>query len=205
MTALQLFQIKIGVEPDGKFGPMTLRAGMHYYGLTKNQAAHFFGQIAHETGGFRVFEENFNYSATRLLQVFRNYFNAKTAAEYARKAERIANRVYANRMGNKDENSGMGWKYRGRGAIQLTGYINYVSFAQYVGNMNLVIDPSPVAKEYAFESAVFYFKNNRLFAIADKGTDGGIVEQITRRVNGGYNGLNDRKYWTSKFVLWLRN
>src|SRR5690606_24759483 len=122
-------QKKVGTIPDGLFGRNTARAIMNYYKLSPTEAAHFLGQCYHETGGFKTFEENLNYSAQRLLQVFPKYFpNSIVANSYAFKPKLIANRVYANRMGNGDEASGEGWKYRGRGAIQLTGKQNYEWF-----------------------------------------------------------------------------
>lgn len=132
--SLKSLQEKIGVAADGAFGPGTIKAAAKHYGLSPERAAHFFGQTAHETGGFKAFSENLNYSAKGLLGIFKKYFaDAAVAAKYERKPEQIANRVYASRMGNGDEASGDGWKYRGRGALQLTGKSNYEAFAKWLG------------------------------------------------------------------------
>ena len=146
--SLASLQAKVGVKADGEFGKNTLKACMKHYGLTPESASHFFAQCAHESGNFIIFRENLNYSADGLLRIFPKYFDAIKARQYARQPERIANRVYANRMGNGDEASGDGWRYRGRGAIQLTGKNNYRDFADWVGK---TIDPEDVAEQYAFD------------------------------------------------------
>lgn len=189
MTPVQLLQAKCGVTPDGDFGPKSLKAAAKYFKLTNEQAAHFFGQCHHETGGFKVFEESLNYSAGGLLRTFPRYFNQATALEYERKPIKIANRVYANRMGNGDEASGDGWKYRGRGAIQLTGKNNYTLFGK---------DPDSVSTEFAFESALFFFNQNKLWVITDTVTDSSITA-LTKKVNGGTIGLDDRLLQTKRF------
>ena len=121
-------QKKIGVKPDGAFGPGTLKAAMAFYKMSPERAAHFFAQTGHETGEFKLFSENLKYSADGLKKVFSKYFPDDLAKAYAHQPEKIANRVYASRMGNGDEKSGDGWKYRGRGALQLTGKSNYNAF-----------------------------------------------------------------------------
>ena len=127
-------QKKIGVSADGAFGPGTFKRAAAFYKLSSNRAAHFFAQTAHESGGFKAFSENLNYSAKGLRGIFGKYFPTDLSAQmYARQPERIANRVYANRMGNGPESSGDGWKYRGRGALQLTGKFSYQAFADYIG------------------------------------------------------------------------
>ena len=113
--SLKSLQTKIGVAADGAFGPGTLKAAMAYYKMTPERAAHFFAQTAHETGGFKAFSENLNYSAQGLQSIFGKYFPGLLEESYARNPEKIANRVYADRMGNGAEASGDGWKYRGRG------------------------------------------------------------------------------------------
>jgi putative chitinase len=189
MTPVQLLQAKCGVEPDGAFGPKSLKAAAKFFKLTNEQTAHFFGQCHHESGGFRLFEENLNYSAGGLLKIFPKYFNQATATAYARQPMRIANKVYANRMGNGDEDSGDGWRYRGRGAIQLTGMKNYSLFGK---------DPDSVATEFAFESAFFFFDQNKLWTIANTVSDASILA-LTKRINGGTHGLDDRVLQTKKF------
>ncbi len=123
--SLKALQEKIGVLADGNFGPKTLKTASAYFKFTPERAAHFFGQVATETGNFAKFAENLNYSASGLQNTFGKYFPGDIEAQYARQPEKIANRVYANRMGNGSEASGDGWKYRGRGALQLTGKTNY--------------------------------------------------------------------------------
>lgn len=200
MAALQA---KCGLEPDGKWGPGTFKGAKAYFKLSTAQAAHFFGQCAHESGGFKVFSENLNYSADGLTKIFKKYFPSLAAAQpYARKPEKIANRVYANRMGNGPESSGDGWKFRGRGPIQLTGKSNYTQFAQDIGRPDVLTNPDIVATELAFESALWFFNKNNLFAIADKGVSDAVIGQITRRVNGGTHGLDDRIKKTKQFAAW---
>jgi len=200
MAALQA---KCGVAADGKWGPGTYKAARNYFKLTNNQAAHFFGQCAHESGGFKVFSENLNYSAQGLNGIFKKYFpTVASTAGYARKPEKIANKVYANRMGNGPESSGDGWKFRGRGPIQLTGKSNYTLFSQDIGRPDVLTNPDIVATELAFESALWFFRKNNLFAIADKGVTDAVITQITKRVNGGTHGLDDRLKKTKQFAAW---
>jgi putative chitinase len=198
--SLKTLQSKVGVKPDGVFGKDTLKACMKHYGLTPDSASHFFAQCAHETGNFILFRENLNYSADGLLRIFPKYFDLIKARQYARQPERIANRVYANRMGNGDEASGDGWRYRGRGAIQLTGKNNYRDFADWVGK---TIDPEDVADEYAFESAQYYFDRNKLWKYCDQVTNTNIA-LLTRAINGGTHGIEDRKAKTHKYYGWLK-
>ena len=200
MAALQT---KCGVTADGKWGPGTYKAARDFFKLTNNQAAHFFGQCAHESGNFKVFSENLNYSDKGLNGIFKKYFpTIASTAGYARKPEKIANKVYANRMGNGPESSGDGWKFRGRGPIQLTGKSNYTQFSQDIGRPDVLTNPDIVATELAFESALWFFRKNNLFAIADKGVSDAIITQITRRVNGGTHGLDDRLKKTKQFAAW---
>jgi putative chitinase len=202
--SLKSLQSKIGVTADGVFGPGTLKATMLHYKLSPIRAAHFFAQTGHETGNFKLFTENLNYSATALNSVFGKYFkNAGIdATQYERKPEKIANRVYASRMGNGDEASGDGWTYRGRGALQLTGKDNYKAFATYLKNPNL--KPDEVADEYAFESAFFFFDKNNLWNICDAGVNDDTILKLTKRINGGINGLDHRKELTYKYYNWVK-
>jgi len=200
MAALQT---KCGLPADGKWGPGTFKGAKDYYKLSTAQAAHFFGQCAHESGNFKVFSENLNYSADGLTKIFKKYFPSLAAAQgYARKPEKIANKVYANRMGNGPEASGDGWKFRGRGPIQLTGKDNYTAFAQSIKRPDILTNPDIVATELAFESALWFFNKNGLFAIADKGVTDAVIGQITRRVNGGTHGLDDRIKKTKQYANW---
>jgi len=203
MSLIEL-QKKIGVGADGAFGPGTFKAAAAHYKLNKNRAAHFFAQTSHESGGFKAFSENLNYGTAGLRGVFRKYFPTEyLAAVYARKPERIANRVYANRMGNGDEASGDGWKYRGRGALQLTGKANYQAFADYVNRPDVMMNPDLVAGELCFESALWFFDKNKLWSICDQGVNDAAILALTKRINGGTHGLDDRKAKTKKYASWL--
>jgi putative chitinase len=204
--SLKSLQEKIGVTADGAFGPGTIKAAAKHYGLSPERAAHFFGQTAHETGGFKAFSENLNYSAKGLLGIFKKYFSdSAVAAKYERKPEKIANRVYASRMGNGDEASGDGWKYRGRGALQLTGKSNYEAFAKWLGKPELLEAPDAVATEFAFDSAKFFFERNKLWDICDKGVTDETILALTKRVNGGTHGLEDRASRTKQYYSWLKS
>jgi putative chitinase len=202
--SLKNLQSKIGVTADGAFGPGTLKAAMAFYKMTPERAAHFFAQTAHETGGFKAFSENLNYSADGLQKIFGKYFPGLLEEQYARNPEKIANRVYADRMGNGSESSGDGWKYRGRGALQLTGKANYKAFSDYLKNPLIMEQPDLVAGELAFESAMFFFDKNKLWEICDKGVNKDTILALTKRINGGTHGLADREEKTIKYYGWLK-
>lgn len=154
--------------------------------------AHFLSQCGHESGGWKAVRENLNYSAKGLMGIFKKYFpNATLANAYQRQPEKIANRVYASRMGNGNENSGDGYKFRGRGYIQLTGKDNYSKFDATVPE-NIVADPELVATKYPLASAAFFFNSNKLWTICDQGATPLVVTAVTKRVNGGTIGLPDR-------------
>ena len=202
--ALKMLQKTCGVTPDGAFGPNTARAIAEHYGLNANRGAHLLGQAAHESGNFMISEENLNYRAETMCRVWPSRFKSEAEAEpYARNPEKLANKVYADRMGNGSEASGDGFKNRGRGFIQLTGAINIKQFAEHIGRDSLVDDPSPIADELAMDSAIFFFEKNGLFTMADKGVTDSIIKSITKRVNGGYHGLEDRMDKTKKIYRWL--
>lgn len=204
--SLKSLQKKIGVDADGLFGPGTLKAAQKYYKMTDARAAHFFAQTAHESGNFKAFSENLNYSAKALDSVFGKYFvrAGRDADEYARQPEKIANIVYASRMGNGDTASGDGWKYRGRGALQLTGHDNYKALAEYLGMPEIMDNPDMVAEDYSFESAMFFFEKNGLWAICDEGVNDETIKKLTKRINGGYHGLEDRTNKTYKYLNYLK-
>jgi len=202
--SLAALQKKIGVTADGAWGPGTLRAAAAYYKLSPARAAHFFGQTAHETGGFKAFSENLNYGAKGLRGIFGKYFKTDAEAlKYERKPQAIANRVYANRMGNGPEISGDGWKFRGRGALQLTGRDNYLAFSKYCNRPDVMTNPDLVATELAFESAMFFFERNKLWAICDQGVNDATILSISKKVNGGTHGLEDRKNKTKTYFAQL--
>jgi putative chitinase len=204
MSMIEL-QKKIGVTADGAFGPGTLKAAASYFKLNKNRAAHFFAQCAHESGNFKAFSENLNYGAKGLRGIFGKYFPTDALARaYERQPAKIANRVYANRMGNGDEASGEGFAYKGRGPLQLTGKNNYRAFGKYIGREQEILDnPDLVATELGFESALWFFDANKLWGICDQGVNDAAILQLTKRINGGTHGLDDRKLKTKKYAAWL--
>jgi len=159
---------------------------------TPLRLAHFLAQAGHESGGFKAVQENLNYGAKGLLGIFKKYFpTPERAALYERKPEKIANLVYGGRMGNGPEPTGEGWKFRGRGYIQLTGKDNYKAFDAVVAE-SIVDNPDLVATKYPLLSAAWFFHKNGLHKIADKGATDAVVTEVTKRVNGGTIGLPDR-------------
>ena len=202
--SLKYLQEKIGVTADNLFGPETMKAAIAFYKLTPIRAAHFFAQTAHETGEFKLFTENLNYSAKGLQKTFGKYFPGNLEDLYARNPEKIASRVYASRMGNGDEASKDGWKFRGRGALQLTGRSNYEAFAKYLNNPEIIENPDLVTTTYAFESAMYFFEKNKLWNICDKGVDNTTITSLTKRINGGTNGLNHRIALTTKYYNYVK-
>ena len=159
---------------------------------TSLRLAHFLAQCGHESGGFRLTQENLNYSAKGLMGIFKKYFPTQALADaYARKPEKIANKVYGNRMGNGPEASGEGFKFRGRGYIQLTGKQNYTAFDLAVED-DILANPDLVSSKHALASAAWFWKKNGLNLIADTGSSTEVVTKITKRVNGGTIGLADR-------------
>lgn len=204
--SLKNLQEKIGVTADGAFGPNTMKKAMEFYKLTPVRAAHFFAQTAHESGNFKAFSENLNYSADGLNKIFPKYFRnaGRDANAFARNPEKIANVVYASRMGNGDIASGDGWKFRGRGALQLTGKSNYEAFAKYLGNNEVMENPDLVATKYAFESAMFFFDKNKLWSICDQGINDAAILALTRRINGGTHGLADRNQKTKRYYEFVK-
>jgi putative chitinase len=204
--SLKSLQTKIGVTADGAFGPGTMKKAMEFYKFTPERAAHFFAQTAHESGGFKAFSENLNYSADGLNKIFPKYFKnaGRDANAYARNPEKIANVVYSSRMGNGDEASGDGWKFRGRGALQLTGKSNYQAFADYLKKPEIMTNPDLVANELSFESAIFFFDKNKLWDICDKGVNKDTILALTKRINGGTHGLADREEKTMKYYGYVK-
>ena len=159
---------------------------------TPLRLAHFLAQCGHESGGFKLTQENLNYSAKGLNGIFKKYFpTLESAVPYERKPEKIANKVYSGRMGNGVESSGEGWKFHGRGFIQLTGKENYTAFTKSIGE-DCVANPDLVASKYALASAAWFFNKNGLHKMADGGANDDTVTKITKRVNGGTIGLPDR-------------
>jgi putative chitinase len=169
---------------------------------TALRLAHFLAQCGHESGGFRLTQENLNYSAKGLNGIFKKYFpTLDSAVPYERKPEKIANKVYGGRMGNGLEASGEGWKFHGRGFIQLTGKDNYTAFTKSIGE-DCIANPDLVASKYALASAAWFFNKNGLHKMADGGATDAVVTSITKRVNGGTIGLPDRiKHFNEYYKL----
>jgi len=168
---------------------------------TPLRLSHFLAQCGHESGGFKALVENLNYGSKGLLGTFPKYFNAATAAQYERKPEMIASKVYGGRMGNGPEITKDGYKFRGRGYIQLTGKDNYTAFDKFVTE-NIIESPDLVATKYPLMSAAWFFDKNKLWTICDKGATTEVVTAVTKRVNGGVIGLVDRiKHFNEYYAL----
>lgn len=166
---------------------------------TNSRIAAFLAQAAHESAELTQLEENLNYSAEALLRVWPSRFTPDQAAACARKPESIANRVYSNRLGNGPPESGDGWRYRGRGIFQLTGRANYSTCSIAIaGDVDtLILNPELLATpEYACESAGWFWSSRGLSELADRGG----FEDITRRINGGLNGYQDRCAYLNRAV-----
>ena len=170
---------------------------------TPLRLAHFLGQCSHESINFTTFKENLNYSSKGLKDTFGKYFPNDLNISYAKKPELIANRVYANRMGNGDEKSGDGYKYSGRGSIQLTGKSNYDAFSKSI-NEDCVTNPNLIITKYPLSSAAWFFSKSGLNKSADLGITNTIITKVTKVINGGTNGLDDRIIKTNKFYNLLK-
>jgi putative chitinase len=197
--SLKLEKLK-GHIPDSVIAQIPETAAK--FNITNNlRLAHFLAQCGHESGGFKAVSENVNYSADGLKKIFAKYFPGNLSESYARQPQKIANRVYGGRMGNGPEETGDGFKYRGRGYIQLTGKNNYTNFAKFIGE-DTVNNPDLVATKYPLASAAFFFDSNKLWSICDRGADVATVTAVTRRVNGGTIGLADRiKHFNEYYKL----
>lgn len=172
------------------------------FGITNVlRLAHFLSQAGHESGGFKSVNENLNYSADGLKKIFPKYFPGNLNESYARQPEKIANRVYASRMGNGDEKSGDGYRYKGAGFIQLTGKNNFSAFDKFVED-DIIANPSLVATKYPLASAAWFFDSNKLWTICDQGASEDVVKKVTLRVNGGQIGILDRiKHFKEYYAL----
>lgn len=167
---------------------------------TPIKLAHFLSQCHHESGGFNIVSENLIYSAERLLIVFPKHFNKGNVLLYANQPEKIANKIYANRLSNSNEASGDGWRYKGRGYIQLTGAANYLLFGNAI-NEKLLQFPELVAVKYPLISAAWFFKRNVLPKITDTST----VSEVTKLVNGGLHGLSERQNLFNQYLPLCQN
>ncbi len=191
-----------GQVPDSVIAEIALIAEKFNI-ITNLRLAHFLAQCSHESGNFKAVSENLNYSKDGLMRIFPKYFPGNLAESYAYKPEMIASRVYGGRMGNGDEASKEGFKFRGRGYIQLTGKQNYQIFSQFIGE-DCIANPDLVATKYPLGSAAFFFNNNKLWSICDGGSTDDVVTAVTKRVNGGTIGLDHRLHEFKKFFNLLK-
>lgn len=211
LTPDQLKTIMPAASDDNiaKYLPALNQELERYQVDTPLRQAHFIAQIGHESGSLNYSLENLNYSASALQAVFGKYFTTpEMAEEYARKPEAIANVVYANRMGNGDTDSGEGWQFRGRGLIQLTGKSNYQALNQFLlqstgVDPGLTDDPNPVSEDpnISVAAACWYWQERNINTLADQDD----VEGVTRKINGGTNGLEDRKEFLARCKQVLMN
>ena len=201
--AMKCLQAKCGATPDGAFGPNTAKAIMKHYDFTPLRAAHILGQCSHESAGFKRTKESLYYSTPERIQaVWPSRFpTVEDAVPYIKNTAKLAGKVYAGRMGNETEEQAA--MYIGRGFLQLTGHDNYRAFASDMRLPEVITDPALVEEDYAFETALWFFNKNGLFDIADEGVTEDTIKRITKRVNGGYHGLEDRITQTVKIYGWL--
>lgn len=191
MSKLIDLQAKLGLVADGVLGKQSFAKLKEVWGVTDEQLAHILGQAEHESNHFKAERENLNYSSDGLKKIFGKYFKTDSEAKaYERKPEAIASKVYAGRMGNGDEASKDGWKFRGAGSLQLTGKFNFKEFSDFVKE-DCVANPELVSTKYYFDSAVFFFKKNGLLPLATK-VDVDSITKVSKRVNGGTIGLAER-------------
>lgn len=200
--AVDISKLK-GVVPDEVWDQLNT-VQTHFNINTTLRLTHFLSQLSHESDKFRFKVENLNYRADQLYSMFRKYFpTMELALKYEKLPERIGNRIYANRMGNGSEFSGDGFKYRGRGFIQITGKDNYIEFGKFLFKLgsaeNVVIYPTLVTDKYPLLSSVWFWKINDLNTIADLGSDVETITKMTKRINGGKNGLENRIKEFNKF------
>jgi len=200
--ALRTLQGKIGAVADGQFGPNTARAIAKHYELSPLHGAHLLGQASHESAGFTRTKESLYYSTPERIQAVwpSRFKTVKDAEPYAKNPTALAGKVYAGRMGNINEQEAAA--FIGRGFIQLTGHTNYRLFASDMRLPEVLNDPSLVENEYAFESALWFFKSNSLFDLCTD-IDELTIRKITKRINGGWHGIDDRITQTNKIYRWL--
>ena len=200
--ALKSLQSKCGCSPDGSFGPNTARAIVNHYELSPERGAHLLGQVVHESGSFKLTKENLNYSVEAMMRVWPSRFPTKESAEpYAKNPKALADKVYSGRMGNKE---GEGHKWIGRGFLQLTGFNNVRSFASDIRLPEVMDDPTLLEKEYAMDTAIWFFKKNNLWKICDEGVSDSVIRKLTKKINGGYTGLDHRIKETKKIYEWVK-
>ena len=189
VTGLNIDKLK-GHVPDSVLAQISETASK--FNITNNlRLAHFLAQCSHESGGFKITSENLNYSVDGLKKIFGKYFPGNLAESYAKQPEKIASKVYGGRMGNGDESSKEGYKFRGRGFLQCTGKENYKKLGDFLKE-DLISNPDLVATKYPLSSAAFFFNSNNLWSICDRGATDEVVTSVSKRVNGGTIGLSDR-------------
>jgi putative chitinase len=169
---------------------------------TIDRLSHFLAQCAQESGSFRSVSENLNYSVSSLKKVFPKYFKDKDPKAYSKAPQALANYVYSNRLGNGSEASGDGWRFRGRGYIQLTGKDNYKAFDAFVDD-DILANPDLVATKYPLLSAAWFWSVNKINNLADAGIDVDDITRVTKKVNGGHKGLHERIMFTHRYYAEL--
>ena len=201
--ALKLLQEKCGCSPDGSFGPNTARGIVKHYELSPERGAHLLGQVIHESGSFKLTRENLNYSVESMMRVWPSRFPTKESAEpYARNPKALAENVYFGRMGNDSKEKAS--LYIGRGFLQLTGFNNVKAFASDMGKPEVMTDPSLLEEDYAMDTAIWFFQKNNLWKICDEGVNDDTVKRLTRKINGGYTGLDHRIKETNRVYDWVK-
>lgn len=207
------FQRNNGLIADGLLGKMTFTKMKSVWQVNDEQLAHILGQVAHETLNFTKDIENLNYSAKRMLEIFKSDFDTNrdkwlSPAEKEKvksligHPDRIANFVYANQNGNGNEQSGDGWMFIGRGGAHTTGRANYKNFSLHIGE-DCIKHPDLVKDKYFFESAVFFFKMNKIIPLCAT-VDETSITKVSKKVNGGTNGLAERIEQTEKFYKLIK-
>jgi len=202
--ALKLLQEKCGCTADGSFGPNTARGIVKHYELSPERGAHLLGQASHESAGFKLVRESLYYSTPERIQAVwpSRFATVEDAKPYAKNPDALAGKVYSGRMGNKTEEQAA--LFCGRGFLQLTGHDNYKSFASEMGLSKVMTDPKLLEEDYAFETALWFFKSNNLWKICDEGVNDDTIKRLTRKINGGYTGLDHRVEETNKVYAWLK-
>ncbi len=201
--ALKLLQTKCGCSPDGSFGPNTARGIVKYYELSPERGAHLLGQIVHESASFKLTRENLNYSVEAMMRVWPSRFPTEESAKpYSRNPKALAEKVYFDRMGNDTKEKAS--LYIGRGFLQLTGYNNVRSFASDMRVPEVLSNPTLLEEDYAMETAIWFFRKNNLWKICDEGVSDDVIKKLTKRINGGYTGLDHRIKETNKIYEWVK-
>mgnify|MGYP002697718936 FL=1 len=202
-NALKLLQTKCGCSPDGSFGPNTARGIVKYYELSPERGAHLLGQIVHESASFKLTRENLNYSVEAMMRVWPSRFPTEESAKpYSRNPKALAEKVYFDRMGNDTKEKAS--LYIGRGFLQLTGYNNVRSFASDMRVPEVLSNPTLLEEDYAMETAIWFFRKNNLWKICDEGVSDDVIKKLTKRINGGYTGLDHRIKETNKIYEWVK-